>query len=108
MFTNERSRDDVGFNLNPTNPNPSTVQGDPGTLEGVAHTQTVDVESDLTRGDVAGPMVDARTHLEGTGTEILTDTDDNWLAEDGLSKRTEAPMSSCKSLGSAASLRQRK
>lgn len=77
MFTSECSRDDAGFNLNPTNPNPSTVQGDPDTLDGVAHTQTVDVESDLTRGDVADPMVDARTHLEGTGTEILTDTDDN-------------------------------
>ena len=39
MFTGECSRDDAGFNLNPSNPNPNpnAVPGDPDTLKGVAH-----------------------------------------------------------------------
>ena len=47
------------------------VLGDLDTLEGVAHTQTADVESDLTR-DVADPMVDVCAD-----TEILMDMDEN-------------------------------
>ena len=91
MFTSECRRDDAGFNLNLTNPNPNAVPGDPDALKGVAHTQTVDVESDLTRRDVADPMVEARTHLEGAGTEILADTDDNWLVEDGSVEEVRGP-----------------
>jgi hypothetical protein len=82
--------DDAGFNLNPASPNLNAVPGDPDTLERVAHTQTVDVESDLTRG-VADPMVDTHTHLEGAVAEILVDTDDNWLVEDGFIEEDRDP-----------------
>jgi hypothetical protein len=90
MFASECSRDDAGFNLNPASPNLNAVPGDPDTLERVSHTQTVDVESDLTRG-VVDPMVDTRTHLEGAVVEILVDTDDNWLVDDGFIKEGRDP-----------------
>jgi len=60
---------------------PNAEQGESDTLKGVAHTQTVDVEPDLTRGEVADPM-DARAHLEGAEPKFLMDMEGDWLLEE--------------------------
>jgi hypothetical protein len=104
MFTSECSGEDAGFNLNPTKPNPNAVPGDPDTLEGVALTQTVDVELDLTR-DVADPMVNT-LKAQGQRSWWIQTTIGWWKM--GRLKGARILMSSCKRLQSAAPLRQSK
>jgi len=49
--------------------NPNAEPGELDTLEGVTQMQTVDMELDLTRGEVTNPM-DACAHLEGVEPEM--------------------------------------
>jgi hypothetical protein len=102
MFTSECSGDDAGFNLNPVKPNPNAVPGDPNILEGVAHTQTVDVELNLTQ-DVAEPMVNI-LKAQGQKSWWIQTTIGWWRM--GSLKGARILMSSCKRLGSAASQRR--
>ena len=62
--------------------NPNSVPGKPSTLEGVAHTQKVDVEPSLIRGEVTDPNMDAHAHLEGAEPECPVDIEDGWSLEE--------------------------
>lgn len=81
------SRNSSTFRHSRTLINPNAIPGQPDTLEGVAHTQIVGVEPDLTRGEVADPKVNTHAHLEGTQPQVLMYTEDDGLLkveEDGI------------------------
>ena len=68
------------------NPNVVVVPGEPDTLKGVAHTQIVGIEPDLTRGEVADPRMGACAHPEGAEPETLMEAGVDWSLEEGTAR----------------------